>query len=92
MDIGDKVKKDDVLATLFAPELVEELGTKKATVVLDRERIALAKEQVEVAKADVKAAEARRQRGRGDPEQVPGRGRCAGTPRSSGSSARSPRS
>ena len=59
VDIGDKVKKVDVLATLFAPELVEELGTKKAAVVLDRERIALAKEVVEVAKADVKAAEAR---------------------------------
>ena len=59
VDIGDKVKKNDVLATLFAPELVEELGTKKATVVLDRERIALAKEVVEVARADVTAAEAR---------------------------------
>ena len=59
VDIGDKVKKGDVLATLFAPELVEELGTKKATVVLDQERIALAKEVVEVAKADVEAAEAR---------------------------------
>ena len=59
VDIGDKVKKGDVLATLFVPELVEELGTKKAAVVLDRERIALAKEVVEVAKADVEAAEAR---------------------------------
>ena len=59
VDIGDKVKKNDVLATLFAPELVEELGTKTATVVLDQERIELAKEQVEVAKADVKAALAR---------------------------------
>jgi HlyD family secretion protein len=59
VDIGDRVKKVDVLATLFAPELVEELGTKKATVVLDRERIALAKEVVEVARADVTAAEAR---------------------------------
>jgi HlyD family secretion protein len=58
VDIGDKVKKNDVLAILFAPELVEELQTKKATVVLDQERIALAKEAVEVAKADVKAAEA----------------------------------
>ncbi len=58
VDIGDKVKKNDVLATLFAPELVEELKTKKAAVVLDQERIALAKEQVEVARADVKAAEA----------------------------------
>ncbi len=59
VDIGDKVKKSDVLATLFAPELVEQLGTKKAAVVLDRRRIALAKEAVEVAKADVEAAEAR---------------------------------
>ena len=59
LDIGDKVKKNDVLAILFAPELIEELGTKKAAVVLDRERIDLAKEQVEVAKADVTAAEAR---------------------------------
>jgi HlyD family secretion protein len=58
-DIGDKVKKDDVLATLFAPELVEELRTKQALVALDRERIALAKEVVEVDKADVQAAEAR---------------------------------
>ena len=56
VDIGDKVNKVDVLATLFAPELVEELATKKAMVVLDRERIALAKEIVEVARADVKAA------------------------------------
>ena len=59
VDIGDKVKKVDVLANLFAPELVEELATKKATVALDRERIALAKEVVEVARADVTAAEAR---------------------------------
>ncbi len=59
VDIGDKVKKSDVVATLFAPELVEELGTKKAAVVLDRERISLAKEMVEVARANVDAAEAR---------------------------------
>ena len=44
VDIGDKVKKGDVLATLFVPELVADHETKKATVVLDRERIALAKE------------------------------------------------
>jgi multidrug resistance efflux pump len=59
VDIGDKVQKVDVLATLFAPELVEELKTKKAAVVLDRERITLAKEVVEVDKADVQAAAAR---------------------------------
>jgi multidrug efflux pump subunit AcrA (membrane-fusion protein) len=59
VDIGDKVKKGDVLATLFAPELIEEDGTKKAAVVLDEQRVALAREAVDVAKADVKAAEAR---------------------------------
>ncbi len=59
VDIGDKVKKNDVLANLFAPELVEELASKTAAVVLDRERIALAKEEVEVARADVAAADAR---------------------------------
>src|SRR5262249_53261022 len=59
VDMGDKVKKDRVLATLFTPELGEEHGTKGGTVGLDRERVALAKEVVEVASADVKAAEAR---------------------------------
>ncbi len=59
VDIGDKVKKGDVLATLFVPELVEDHETKKATVGLDRERVVLAKEVVHVAEADVKAARAR---------------------------------
>jgi multidrug efflux pump subunit AcrA (membrane-fusion protein) len=59
VDIGDKVKKDDVLATLFVPELVEEYQTKDATVKLDEQRVRLAEQVVEVAEADVKAAEAR---------------------------------
>lgn len=59
VDIGDKVKKGDVLATLFVPELVEDYGTKNATVKLDKERIELAKKMVEVADADVQAARAR---------------------------------
>jgi multidrug efflux pump subunit AcrA (membrane-fusion protein) len=59
VDIGDKVKKDQVLATLFVPELVEDHETKGATVDLDKQRIALAEEVVEVARADVQAAEAR---------------------------------
>ena len=66
VDIGDKVKKGDVLANLFVPELVEDHGTKKATVVLDQERIALAKEVVEVAEADVEAAEARLEEARAE--------------------------
>jgi multidrug efflux pump subunit AcrA (membrane-fusion protein) len=59
VDIGDKVKKGDILATLFVPELEEDWETKKATVLLDEERVRLALEVVEVAKADVQAAEAR---------------------------------
>ncbi len=59
VDIGDKVKKGDVLAKLFIPELVEDYGTKGATVKLDEQRIALAKTMVDVAAADVKAAQAK---------------------------------
>jgi multidrug efflux pump subunit AcrA (membrane-fusion protein) len=59
VDIGDKVKKGDVLCKLFVPELVEDFGTKNATVKLDEERVDLALKLVDVADADVKAAEAR---------------------------------
>jgi HlyD family secretion protein len=59
VDIGDKVKKNDVLATLFMPELVEEFQTKKADVVVAKELIDLSLKVVDVAKADVEAAEAR---------------------------------
>jgi len=58
-DIGDRVKKDAVLATLFMPELVEEFQTKDASVKLDEERVRLAEQVVKVADAEVKAAEAR---------------------------------
>jgi multidrug efflux pump subunit AcrA (membrane-fusion protein) len=59
VDIGDVVKKGDVLCKLFMPELVEDFGTKNATVKLDEERVNLALKLVDVADADVKAAEAR---------------------------------
>ncbi len=58
VDIGDTVKKGDVLATLYVPELVEDFGTKKATVELDRERINRADKLVTVAEADIKTARA----------------------------------
>jgi HlyD family secretion protein len=58
VDIGDQVKKGDVLAKLFVPELVEDLGTKNATVTLDRDRVDLAQKMVDVATADVKTAKA----------------------------------
>jgi RND family efflux transporter MFP subunit len=58
VDIGDPVKKGDVLATIWMPELVEDFSTKKATVKLDEARIELALKMVEVADADVKSAKA----------------------------------
>jgi multidrug resistance efflux pump len=60
VDIGDKVKKkNDVLATLFMPEMVQEFQTKKADVVLARELIEQAQKLDDVANADVEAAKAR---------------------------------
>jgi len=59
VDIGDKVKKGDVLAKLFVPEVVEDFGTKKATVKLDEERVEVSYKMVEVADANVKASQAR---------------------------------
>lgn len=58
VDIGDKVRKGDVLADLFVPELRELWGTKKATVVYAQERVRWAKKEVEVAAAEVQAAKA----------------------------------
>ncbi len=59
VDIGDKVKKGEVLADLFVPELRENWETKKATVVADEEAVRVAQVDVEVADAEVKAAKAR---------------------------------
>jgi multidrug efflux pump subunit AcrA (membrane-fusion protein) len=59
VDIGDPVKKGQVLADLFVPEVVEDNKTKGATVELDKQRIDLALRKVDVAKADTKAAAAR---------------------------------
>jgi HlyD family secretion protein len=59
VDIGDKVKKGDVLATLYVPELREDWQTKLRTVTLDKKRVKLAEKVVRVAQADVRAAQAR---------------------------------
>jgi HlyD family secretion protein len=58
-DIGDKVRKGDVLADLFVPELREQWETKKATVQYDVEQVKFAEQQVRVSDAEVKAARAR---------------------------------
>lgn len=59
VDIGDQVKKGDVLATLKAPELNEEWETKKAKVKLAEGRVKLSHRALEVKQAEVKTAEAR---------------------------------
>lgn len=58
VDIGDRVKKGEVLADLFMPELVQELETKKADVELARQLIDQALKLDDEAKADVEAAAA----------------------------------
>jgi HlyD family secretion protein len=59
VDIGDKVKKDQVMATLLVPELEEEYETKKFLVMLDEKKIDLAQQVVKVAEAEIKSADAK---------------------------------
>ena len=56
VDIGDRVKKNQVLADLFVPEVEEDCQTKLEAVELAEERVTLAEEKVKVADADVKVA------------------------------------
>jgi HlyD family secretion protein len=58
VDIGDKVKKNQVLADLFVPEVEEDCQTKFEAVELAEERVRLAEEKVKVADANVDVAEA----------------------------------
>lgn len=60
VDIGDKVKKGDVLATISAPDLREELESKYATVKLAHLRVERARKAVARIKADIKTAESHR--------------------------------
>ncbi len=56
VDIGDRVSRDQVLATLFIPELLQEHAQKKAQVEMDMALVAQAEKLVEVAEANLKAA------------------------------------
>ncbi len=58
-DIGDMVKKGDVLATLVVPEKGDEPRTRKAAVEREERRLEEMRRIVEVAEANVKAARAR---------------------------------
>ena len=59
VDIGDRIKKDELLATLFIPELEQEYNLKKATVSMDQALIAQAHKLVDVADGNLKAAVAK---------------------------------
>ncbi len=59
VDIGQQVKKGEVLAEIFVPELEEELQRKQAQVQLDKQSIEHAQRLVQVAESDVQTAIAR---------------------------------
>jgi multidrug resistance efflux pump len=58
VDIGDQVKKGQVLLQVAAPELEHDLNKSKATVVQAEARVELARLSVEVAEANLEAAKA----------------------------------
>jgi multidrug efflux pump subunit AcrA (membrane-fusion protein) len=59
VDIGDRVRKGDVLADLFVPELREQWQTTKSNVGYRAEQVRAAGVKVAVCSADVRAARAR---------------------------------
>jgi multidrug efflux pump subunit AcrA (membrane-fusion protein) len=58
-DIGDEVRKGQLLAELWVPEVVEDLKQKEATVTEDEALVVQAQELLRVAEAKVTQAEAR---------------------------------
>ena len=66
VDIGDKVRKDQILATLYIPELVEDHRLKKATVELDRVLVDQARKLVDAAVGTLRAAVAKVAQARAD--------------------------
>ncbi len=58
VDIGDRIKKDQLMAELFVPELEAELTQKKAQAAEQEVLIKVAEEMVKVAENRLKVAEA----------------------------------
>lgn len=56
VEIGAKVRKGEVLATLWVPELVEQVHEREALVAQAKIEIELAKKNLEVARATVRTA------------------------------------
>ena len=58
LDIGDRVRKGQLLAELWVPEVVEDLHQKEATVIEDEALVVQADELLRVAEAKVTQADA----------------------------------
>ena len=58
VDIGDNIHKDQVLAELWAPEMVSELKVKEELVLQAEKALAMAKAQVVTARAQIEEARA----------------------------------
>jgi len=58
VDIGDRVKKDEVLAVVDVPELEKQVERDKAAVEQARSKVSQMKARVTVAQADLEAAKA----------------------------------
>ncbi len=58
VDIGDPIKKNQLLATLFIPELKEEVQVKTAQVEMDSALVRQSHKLVDVAQGNLRAAEA----------------------------------
>jgi RND family efflux transporter MFP subunit len=59
VDIGDGVKKGELLVEIFVPELHEEHQQRVAEVALDEQQVALHRQLVVVAQTNVRTADAR---------------------------------
>jgi HlyD family secretion protein len=66
VDIGDRIKKDMLLADLFVPELDAEFQQKKAQLTRDQVLIDVARQTVEVTEKQLQVAVADAQRARAD--------------------------
>ena len=58
VDIGDNIHKDEVLAELWAPEMVSELKVRQELVLQAEKALAMAKAQVVTARAQIEEAKA----------------------------------
>jgi HlyD family secretion protein len=59
VDIGDKIKKDQLLGELWVPEVAEDLTVKKKKVTQGQANVVLAKEALKVADLNIKTWDAK---------------------------------